>query len=113
MFHVLHQSDQQKGAIAAVEFEGKRYGAGVSFFLGDLSLGKGPTLHKHPYCEICIVRSGQARMAVDGEAIVAVAGDVVVIEPESPHGFIAIGDERLEMLCIHASNRFIIEWLNT
>jgi quercetin dioxygenase-like cupin family protein len=108
----LHRSDQHKGAIATVEFEGKRYGAGASFFLGDLAPGKGPTLHKHPYCEICIVRSGQARMAVDGESIVAGAGDVVVIEPETPHGFIAIGDERLEMVCIHASDRFIIEWLD-
>ena len=31
MFHVLHGSDQRKGAIAAVEFEGKPYSAGVSF----------------------------------------------------------------------------------
>jgi len=51
-------------------------------------------------------------MAVDGEAIVAGAGDVVVIEPETPHGFIAIGDTHLEMICIHASDRFIIEWLD-
>src|SRR5579872_7428519 len=35
MFHMLHPRDQRKGAIAAVEFEGQRYGAGVSFFIGD------------------------------------------------------------------------------
>ena len=112
MFHVLHPSDQRKGAIAAVEFEGKSYGAGASFFLGDLAPGKGPILHKHPYSEICVVRSGQARMTVDGKEIFAGRGDIVVIEPETAHGYTAIGNERLEMICIHASDRFIIEWLN-
>lgn len=112
MFHVLHRSDQRKGGIAAVEFEGMSYSAGASFFIGDLAPGKGPTLHKHPYSEICIVRSGQAEMTVDGVEIVAGPGDIVVIESEAPHGFTAIGNERLEMICIHASHRFIIEWLN-
>lgn len=112
MFHILHRSDQRKGAIAAVEFEGKPYSAGASFFLGDLAPGKGPTLHKHPYSEICVVRSGQAQMTVDGGKIVAGPGDIVVIEPETPHGYTAIGNARLEMICIHASDRFIIEWLN-
>jgi quercetin dioxygenase-like cupin family protein len=79
MFHVLHPSDQRKGDIAAVEFEGKPYSAGASFFLGDLAPGKGPTLHKHPYSEICVVRSGQARMTVDGKEIVAGRGDIVVV----------------------------------
>jgi quercetin dioxygenase-like cupin family protein len=112
MFHVLHPSDQRKGAIATVEFEGKPYSAGASFFLGDLAPGKGPTLHKHPYSEICVVRSGQARMTVDGTEIVAGRGDIVVIEPETAHEYIAIGYERLDIICIHASDRFIIEWLN-
>jgi quercetin dioxygenase-like cupin family protein len=95
-----------------VEFEGKPYSAGASFFLGDPAPGKGPTLHKHPYSEICVVRSGQARMTVDGKEIVAGRGDIVVIEPETAHEYTAISYERLEMICIHVSDRFIIEWLN-
>ena len=67
MFHILHRRDQRKGAIAAVEFEGEPYGAGVSFFLGNLPPGKGPGLHQHPYAETCIVLAGQAAMVVDGE----------------------------------------------
>ena len=111
MFHILHRGDQRKGAIAAVEFEGQAYAAGVSFFIGDLEPGKGPPLHKHPYSETCIVRSGKAAMTIDGQEVVAGAGDIVVIGPETPHRFIAIGDERLVAVCIHASDRFIIEWL--
>ena len=112
MFHILHRDDQRKGAIAAVEFEGEPYGSDVSFFLGDLLPGKGPGLHQHPYSETCIVRFGQAAMTVDGEEVVAGAGDIVVIGPETPHRFAAIGDERLDMVCVHASDRFIIESLS-
>ena len=112
MFHVLHRRDQRQGAIAAVEFEGEPYSAGVSFFVGDLEPGKGPRLHKHPYAETCIVQSGKAAMIIDGKEIVAVRGDIVIVGPETPHRFTAIGDERLIAVCIHASDRLIIDWLD-
>ena len=112
MFHFLQRRDQRKGAIATVEFEGEPYGAGVSFFLGNLPPGKGPGLHKHPYSETCIVLSGQAAMVIDGAEVDAGAGDIVVIGPATPHRFTAIGDERLDMVCVHASDRFIIEGLS-
>jgi mannose-6-phosphate isomerase-like protein (cupin superfamily) len=51
-------------------------------------------------------------MVVDGEEVVAGAGDIVVIGSATPHRFTAIGDERLNMVCIHASDRFVIEYLN-
>ena len=111
MFHILKPGDQRKGTIAKVEFEGEPYGAGVSFFLGNIPPGKGPALHKHPYSETCIVLSGQAAMVVDGKEVIAGAGDVVVIGPATPHRFTAIGDQRLDSVCVHASDRFIIEWL--
>ena len=109
MFHILHRRDQRKGKIATVEFEGEPYGAGVSFFLGNLEPGKGPGLHQHPYSETCIVLSGQATMVVDGEEVVAGAGDIVVIGPATPHRFTAIGCERLDMVCVHSTDRFVIE----
>jgi len=112
MFRILQRSDQRKGAIAAVEFEGQPYGAGVSFFVGDLEPGKGPRLHKHPYSETCIIHSGAAMMFVDGQEAIAGPGDIVVIGPDTPHRFEAIGDERLVAVCIHASDRFKIEWLS-
>lgn len=111
MFHIVRRCDQRKGTIASVEFEGQPYGAGISFFLGNLAPGKGPGLHKHPYSETCMVLSGQAAMVVDGREVVAGAGDIVVIAPATPHRFTATGNERLDMVCIHASDHFIIEWL--
>lgn len=112
MFQIVRRQDQRKGTIAAVQFEGEPYGSQVSFFIGDLQPGKGPGLHKHPYPETCIVSSGQAAMTVDAEEVVAVGGDIIVIGPETPHRFTAIGDDRLEMLCIHAADRITIDWLN-
>jgi len=109
MYHILNRRDQRKGSIATVEFEGQPYGAGVSFFLGNLQPGSGPGLHQHPYSETCIVLAGQAAMIVDGEEAVAGAGDIVVIGPATPHRFTAIGEQRLDMVCVHASERFVIE----
>lgn len=111
MFRVLKPGDQRKGAIADVEFEGEPYDAGVSFFIGNAQPGKGPPLHQHPYAEVCVVRSGQVAMTADGQEVIARAGDIAVIGPGTPHKFVAIGDERLDMVCIHATGRFIIEWL--
>lgn len=109
MFRIVHPRDQRKGSIATVAFEGEEYEAGVSFFLGNLAPGTGPGLHSHPYPETCIVLSGRAAMMVDGEEIVAGPGDIIVLGPETPHRFQAIGDERLDMVCVHASDRFIID----
>jgi quercetin dioxygenase-like cupin family protein len=112
MFHILKRGDQRRGVIAAVEFEGEAYEAGVSFFIGDLEPGKGPPLHRHPYAETCIVHSGQAAMTIEGKEVVAGPGDIIVLGPETPHCFVAIGDQRLNMVCIHAADRFVIEWLS-
>ncbi len=111
MFHKLQRHDQQKGAIAQVEFEGAPYGAGVSFFVGELAPGSGPGLHRHPYAETCIIHAGRAQMTVGGVETVAGPGDIVVIEPGVPHRFTAVGGEKLFAVAIHASDRFTIEWL--
>jgi quercetin dioxygenase-like cupin family protein len=111
MFKIVKRGEAPRGKIAAVEFEGESYGAGFSFFVGDLLPGQGPALHRHPYPEICIVHAGQAAMTIDGREVVAGAGDIVIIEPGSPHSFRAIGADRLEAVAIHAAGRFVIEWL--
>jgi mannose-6-phosphate isomerase-like protein (cupin superfamily) len=51
-------------------------------------------------------------LTVDGEEVAAGPGDIVVIGPDTPHGFTAIGVEPLNMIAIHASDRFVIEWLS-
>lgn len=96
-----------------ITFEGAPHGSGVSFFLVNNKPGTGPDLHTHPYSETFIVRSSQARFTVDGRDIDAGPGDIVIVEPDTPHTFKNIGAERLDMVCIHAAPTMETVWLDT
>jgi mannose-6-phosphate isomerase-like protein (cupin superfamily) len=96
-----------------VTFEGDSHGSGVSFFLVDSRPGAGPDLHRHPYSETWIVRSGRVRFTADGQDVEAGPGDIVVVGPETPHKFENVGTDRLEIVCIHASPRMIQEDLES
>jgi mannose-6-phosphate isomerase-like protein (cupin superfamily) len=98
-------------AAGTVTFEGEPYGSGVSFFLVNNEPGAGPDLHKHPYPETWIVRSGTARFTADGQDVEAGPGDIVVVGSDTPHKFKNIGESRLDIVCIHASPRMIQESL--
>ena len=90
-------------------YEGEPYGGEVSFFLVNNQPGAGPVLHRHPYSETWIVRSGRARFTADGQELEAGPGDIVVVTADTPHKFKNIGSERLDIICIHASPRIIQE----
>ncbi|HZW02536.1 MAG TPA: cupin domain-containing protein [Anaerolineaceae bacterium] len=92
-----------------VKFEGESYGSGISFFHVNNEPGAGPVLHRHPYSETWIVRTGKARFTADSAEIDAGPGDVLVVGAGTPHKFKNIGEERLEIICIHASPCMIQE----
>src|SRR5205823_2074269 len=93
------------------ELEGVATGAGISLIFNYLKSPDGPRLHKHPYAETFIIQAGEVRLTAGGEEILARAGQVVVVPPGTPHKFVQSGTEPLEMLDIHASDRFVTEWL--
>ena len=107
MYRVIRSGELQPTPGGTVRFEGESYGSDVSFFLVNNQPGMGPDLHKHPYSETWIVRSGMARITADGEDIEVGPGDIIVVTPETPHKFKNIGTERLDIICIHASPRMI------
>jgi mannose-6-phosphate isomerase-like protein (cupin superfamily) len=109
--HVLRHADIAASSSGSVQFEGAGYGAGVSFFLVNSEPGEGPDLHRHPYAETWIVRAGRARFTVDGDSVEAGAGDIVVVGPGAAHLFRNVGPGRLEIVCIHAADRMVTEWL--
>ena len=80
--------------------------------LVDNEPGQGPGLHLHPYPETWVVRAGRALVTADEEEIEAGPGDVVVVEPNTPHCFRNLGPGRLEIVCIQAAGRMITEWLD-
>lgn len=94
------------GAGRTIKFEGEPHGSGVSFYLVDNEPGQGPSLHRHPYSETWVVLEGEAIVTADGKNERTTVGDILVVEPGTPHQFRASGSGRLRMMCIHASPRF-------
>ncbi len=90
-----------------IRFEGEDYGSNISFFWVNAEPEKGADLHTHPYTETWIVRAGNGLFTVDGEAIEAGPGDILVAKEGTIHGFKNVGHERLELICIHSSPRII------
>jgi mannose-6-phosphate isomerase-like protein (cupin superfamily) len=109
MHKVLRSGELVPSPGGTITFEGEGHGSGVSFFLVNNRPGEGPDLHRHPYSETWIVRSGRGRFTADGEEVDVGPGDIVVVTAETPHKFKNVGDERLDITCIHASPRMIQE----
>ena len=109
MYQVIRSIDLQPNPGGTVKFEGALYGSRASFFHVNAEPGMGSALHKHPYPETWIVRTGKVRFTVGGEDIEASPGDIVVAGPEIPHKFKNVGIERLEIICIHPSPQIIQE----
>lgn len=94
------------------ELECAAYGADVSLIFNLLTKpGGGPRLHRHPYPEIFIIRAGEGLFTVGGDEIRGVPGQIIIVPANTPHKFTNAGDAPLETIDIHASGRFITEWL--
>jgi mannose-6-phosphate isomerase-like protein (cupin superfamily) len=109
--HIINKSDLAHSE-TAYEFEGRHYGnTSISFIEIDAPPGSGPKLHRHPYEEVFIVQEGSATFTAGDDLIEASGGQVVVVPAGVPHKFANSGTGRLRQVDIHASERFITEWL--
>jgi mannose-6-phosphate isomerase-like protein (cupin superfamily) len=77
----------------------------------DASPGSGPKLHRHPYEEVFVVQEGSATFTAGKDVIEVNCGQVVVVAAGVPHKFVNSGTGRLRQVDIHASGRFVTEWL--
>ncbi|WP_295811898.1 cupin domain-containing protein [uncultured Nitratireductor sp.] len=107
MYQLIRRSEQTPSPKGTVTFEGEPYGGEVSMFIMDSPPGHATGLHKHPYSETWVLRSGEAEFTVNGETTRAHAGDIIVVPAQTPHRFANVGAERLDMVCIHASGRIM------
>ncbi len=111
MTRIIDIADLARGE-TAYEFEGHHYDdTGVSFFLVDAPPGSGPKLHRHPYEEVFVVQEVIATFTAGKDVIEVKGGQVVVVPAGVPHKFVNSGTGRLRQVDIHASERFITEWL--
>lgn len=87
------------GALRSLE--GARYGIHTSIFRSEVVPGSGPEPHTHAYVELFVIESGQVRFFVDGDALDATAGDIVIVPAGAPHGFVNTGPGLLRHTAIH------------
>lgn len=97
------------GSERARRFEGKDHDATASFFVNTHAPGEGPSLHRHPYEEIFILLDGQATFRRGDAEIEAQSGEIVIVPPNTPHGFTNTGDERLLFVSIHPAPEMVQE----
>ena len=79
--------------------------AAASIFVTQYQRGQGPDLHTHPYAEVFVVLDGTARFTAGDEELVVEGGNVVVVPPETVHGFKGHGDDTLRVVSVHPSPR--------
>lgn len=108
---IIKQTDLPLDKITR-DFVGKDQGGiGFTFLVVNAGPGEGPALHTHPYAEVLIVLEGTARATVGDEVLEVSGGDIVVIPPDTVHGFTNIGTGRLRQIDIHDSDHFVTRWL--
>jgi quercetin dioxygenase-like cupin family protein len=98
-------------ALQGRDMEGAHYGATISLIISEGEPGEGPRLHRHPYDETWIVEEGTLTFQL-GDALHEVSpGDIVIAPARVPHKFVNDGPGRSKVACVHASPRFVTEWL--
>ncbi|MBD0253883.1 MAG: cupin domain-containing protein [Rubrobacter sp.] len=95
----------------ANEVQGHNHNAAVSVIVVDAPPGGGPKLHRHPYEEVFVIQEGSVTFTARGETIEAKGGQVVVVPAGVAHKFTNSGTGRLRQVDVHASDKFVTEWL--
>lgn len=77
----------------------------ASIFVTGYRRGQGPDLHTHPYAEAFVVLTGTAEFTSGDEKLTVEGGHIVVVPPETVHGFKGAGDDTLRVVSVHPSGR--------
>lgn len=95
--------DMATSPTAALFEGGPRAGVGISVFVVRTPPGRAVELHVHPYAETFLLLEGHGRWtAGDGLADLAPNG-MIVVPPQTPHGFRNVGDVPLLVVSVHES----------
>lgn len=113
---MAHVIEHDSWAVAPDRWKGElqcgQFGANSCLiFNHQPTIGGGPRLHKHPYAEIFIIRSGTGLFTIGDQEIKATAGQILIVPPNTPHKFTNLGPGPLESTDIHENGHFITEWL--
>ena len=96
-------SDLKLSATAAL-FEGEaRAGIGITIFVVRTPPGRSVEMHVHPYSETFLLLEGDGRWTADDDVIELEPEQMLVVPPETPHGFRNVGDVPLLVVSVHES----------
>lgn len=92
------------GSATAFLFEGKkRAGVDISMFIVRTPAGGFVELHTHPYSETFLLLEGKGRWTAGDDVVEPRPNSMLVVPPETPHGFRNIGDVPLLVVSVHES----------
>ena len=95
----------------AALFEGhRRAGVDISIFVVRTPLARAVDLHVHPYAETFLLLEGRGRWTLDDEVAELGPEQMLVVPPDTPHGFRNIGQVPLLVVSVHASGTLRQTW---
>ena len=97
----LNLADLALGPTASL-FEGHpRAGVDISMFVTRTPPGRTVELHVHPYAETFLLLAGRGRWTRGDDVVELEPEDMIVVPPDTPHGFRNIGDVPLLVVSVH------------
>jgi mannose-6-phosphate isomerase-like protein (cupin superfamily) len=86
----------------AALFEGHpQAGVDISVFIVRTPPGVAVELHVHPYAETFLLLEGRGRWTAGEEVVELEPDQMLVVPPNTPHGFRNIGDGPLHVVSVH------------
>src|SRR3954469_22814638 len=108
----VFELDDMKFSPTAALFEGlPRAGLGISVFVVRTPPGKGVELHVHPYAETFLLLEGRGRWTAGDDVVELEPEGMLVVPPDTPHGFRHTGDVPLLVVSVHERGTMRQEWL--
>jgi mannose-6-phosphate isomerase-like protein (cupin superfamily) len=93
-------------------FEGHpQAGVDISIFMTRTPPGRAVELHTHPYAETFLLLEGSGRWTRGDDVVELRPEQIIVVPPDTPHGFRNTGDEPLLVISVHASGTLDQTWL--
>ena len=77
--------------------------ADVSIFVVRTPPGKGVGIHVHPYAETFVLLEGRGLWTAGEETVELHPDQILVVPPETPHGFENTGETPLLVVSVHDS----------
>ena len=109
---VVHRLDELALSPTAALFEGnRRAGVDTSIFVTRTPPGRAVGLHVHPYAETFLLLEGHGRWTCGDDVVELEPEQLLVVPPETPHGFRNVGDVPLLVVSAHERGTVRQSWL--